>query len=109
MTIRTDIVTNIDWRLVNEQVQRTQRRVDAAWWRRLARSYERRTRRVRHRAGFAMGICAATNWFRLRQLRAAFGIGNYWWMEVNRESPEAYDLRATACSFVAAMVAAGDA
>ena len=103
----------------------TQRERDARWWRALARDYERRSRRVKlgldDGTFMCLGICTASSrsdhtlsrrWHNRRLLqmtamrRTPYG---YWWPQVPLSSPDAYDLRATACCLIAAMVEAGDA
>lgn len=105
-----------------------QQREDAEWWRRLARDYERRTARVSALAFNGRtcipicGIFDPADWYpkgaRLRpdakrrfQQMQEFGRVGYseWWPNVGPDDPEAFDLRATACCLIAAMVEAGDA
>lgn len=87
----------------------TQRQRDARWWRNLARDYEQRTERVVEAYGVCSGICYHVNLWTLQHVEAVGAIGSFWWPEVSRTSPDAYDLRATACCLIAAMVEAGDA
>lgn len=99
----------------------TQRERDARWWRELARDYERRSRRVKVSLGDGEYMCkgltrvsfesdhtlGVTEHRRRWMQMEAFGFTGAmaWWPD----APDAYDLRATACCLIAAMVEAGDA
>lgn len=116
----------------------TQRERDARWWRELARDYERRSRRVTLPVEYVSSttgtaaekrevvpICGVLDpvlWCpahaelspdrarRYRQLQAiGVSTGREWWPEYPEDTHQAFDLRATACCLIAAMVEAGDA
>ena len=103
-----------------------QQREDAAWWRRLARDYERRTKRVRDELFQEVchvpicGILDPDRWSpvdsvlrpaakrRFQQMQEFGRVGySEWWRLALPDA--AFDLRATACCLIAAMVEAGDA
>ena len=107
---------------------KAQRQRDARWWRNLARDYEQRTERVRDVWPYdnelvpLCGILDPDGWTpkeaylrpdakrRFQQMQAFGRVGySEWWPNVGRDDPEAFDLRATACCLIAAMVEAGDA
>lgn len=96
---------------------KAQRQADARWWRALARDYERRAKRVNSSCIGCWGLCLMTHYGvgsdankrRFAQLRGDDVLVDFLWPEVARTTPEAFDLRATACCLIAAMVEAGDA
>lgn len=104
----------------------TQRERDAQWWRNLARDYERRTKRVRCSWPYdaehipICGIFDPGGWrpnetflwpAEKRRFKQMQGVGRTgyveWWESASPD--DAFDLRATACCLIAAMVEAGDA